>query len=135
MLITVLLLLPACSIDNSPSYNKDESVRFIKADHKGCRGLLKTTEDSYLVDHYYIKDTLCLNIHFRANCCPEFVDSADVSPGYIKLFVRDTLSGCRCICDYLDDYRFMYNFEGETKLEFRQAGLSGAYELGFETTF
>ena len=134
LLLTLLYLLHSCSIEKPVNYTNDNPMQFINSYHKGCAGLMKTTGDSYLAAYNYRKDTLCLSIKFTANCCPEWVDSADVSPGIIKLFVRDTLSGCHCICDYLDDFDFIYSYEGETILEFWQANLDNEFSLEFETT-
>lgn len=134
LLFGLLFLLQFCSIENSPNYNK-EPASFISAVHKGCDELYKSTGGSYLEDYYFTNDTLCLTIHFTANCCPEFIDSTVVTPGHIKLYTRDTLSGCRCICDYSDDFKFVYGYEGNTRLEFWQANLHNEFSLGFETTF
>ncbi len=134
--IIIALLISACTTENSPSSSLNSGTpQFIGAVHKECVNLRKTADESGLVDYYYNKDTLCLVINFSANCCPGFVDSSMVSPGSIKLFVRDTLANCRCICEYTDEFNFIYSYDGETTLEFWQAGLSGVYGLGFESTF
>ena len=134
--IVPAIFLFACSNGNSPSTDQASTDNvFIKSVHNGCGRLQKTNSDSYLADHYYDKDTLVLVIGFTANCCPAFVDSVDVSAGSIKIFVQDTLAGCHCLCPYTDDFKFLYSYEDKTLLEFWQAGKSGIYNLGFETSF
>lgn len=77
---------------------------------RSCAVLSGFTYDGY---------TLNLHIKFSANCCPEFITRAWADGNEIEIEVVDVLAGCRCICNYVNDFAFPWSSPGEVEIEFR----------------
>ncbi|MEN8006414.1 MAG: hypothetical protein ABFS42_05330 [Candidatus Krumholzibacteriota bacterium] len=124
-----LAVFAACGSDVSPPPNEESSPYFIEHINKGCAGdtrsTVETIGDAYLQGYSFAEDTLTLDIHFEANCCPEFVEITEVLMDRISIEVGDTLYGCRCICPYDNQFRFVWDHAGEVEIDFKSTGGSG----------
>jgi len=128
--ITVMLLcclLIFCDINKEP-LNSDEptgaATKYFEFTDYGCQGnelnLDKATfSKTFLQKYFFNKDTLTLRIHYSANCCPAFVDSVSVTQNLVEIALADTLNGCRCVCDFDNDFSFLYYDEGELRIIFK----------------
>ncbi|NQT25141.1 hypothetical protein HQ585_07295 [candidate division KSB1 bacterium] len=102
----------------------DTSLHLIYLEHlnNGCLELeepaMAPSRDPYLVGHTIEGNDLTLTIHYEANCCPAFVDSIRLMDQTVEILIDDTLQGCRCICDYENDFAFNYSGSGALHLLF-----------------
>lgn len=80
--------------------------------------------EARLTGYSVFGDTLSLDVHFQANCCPAFVEDVVFGPGSISLDVGDTLYQCRCICSYDNTFRIHWPESGPLAFQFasRQYG-------------
>jgi len=116
-----------CNVNKDPVKSEqaaDASIYYLEFTDYGCSGnelkLGKAAESGvYLKNYFFNKDTLTLRIHYTANCCPGFVDSVSVTGNEVGIALADTLRGCRCICDYDNDFSFLYNDTGELRIIFK----------------
>ncbi len=116
-----------CDVNKDPLKSEqpaDASVQYSEFTDYGCHGnelnLDKALNSgTYLKNYFFNKDTLTLRIHYSANCCPEFVDSVTVSGNVVEIALADTLNGCRCICDYDNDFSFLYHQTVELRIIFK----------------
>ncbi|HPG41484.1 MAG TPA: hypothetical protein PLP19_19410 [bacterium] len=93
------------------------------------------SDDARLVQYFRKGDTLTLQLHFIANCCPAFVDSAAVSKGNIVISLADSLGNCDCMCDYTDDFNFLYPYDDDVHLVFQWWYLrAGQFSTALDTT-
>lgn len=121
------LTIAGCSGEDNPSPTPEGTgITYLQHENRGCTG---TTRDeygcpggAYLRSIESIGDTLFLTIHFEANCCPEFVESTSADGGILHIDVKDTLSACRCICDYENVFSFLFQEGGEMRIEFVSRG-------------
>ncbi len=117
----------SCNKDDEPTQaglstlDKPVYLSFINRNCQGNeRGLDKSlSDDFYLKEYTVYKDTLILRFRYPANCCPAFVDSAAVADGTIIIALSDTLNGCRCMCDYENDFVFLYKHKGDLHVIFK----------------
>ncbi len=59
----------------------------------------------YLSRTEWRDDDLVLVVGFRANCCPQFSDSAVLEEGRLFIGVKDTASiSCGCSCRFEDEF-------------------------------
>jgi len=114
MIFCVFFILLACEKDDSVIGIQDEEtkIKFLRYIDYGCadpNDLSKALQEEYYVkEHRLNKDTLTLTIHFPANCCPGFVENIAVGIDSVKIAVADTSAGCFCICEYNNDFKFLY---------------------------
>ncbi|MBN2413924.1 hypothetical protein JXQ31_19780 [candidate division KSB1 bacterium] len=122
-----------CNVNKDPIKSEqpaDASVFYLEFTDFGCQGnelnLDKVmNSDTYLKNYYFKNDTLTLRIHYSANCCPEFVDSVAVKDNVVEIALADTLRGCRCICDYDNDFSFLFSKEGTLRIIFKEWDIPG----------
>lgn len=117
------LILGGCADDNNPAPVPDGlKISFLRQVDHGCVGTRDTEYDcpgtAYLGSVESVGDTLILTIHFEANCCPEFVENTSVTDGVLHIDVHDTLSACRCNCEFENEFSFLSKERGELAIEF-----------------
>ncbi len=121
----VLISLSGCQKDDSVTGTKDEGtkIEFLRFTDYGCaseKGLEKPLQNDYYLKGYRLnKDTLTLTVHFPANCCPDFSDSIYVSDNNVNITLADKSPGCYCICEYNNDFSFLYSGGNTIHLVFR----------------
>ena len=142
--IFVCCLIVVCNVNKDPVKSEqpaEVSVFYLEFTDNGCHGnesgLDKALDTgTYLQNYFFNKDTLTLRIHYSANCCPGFVDSVAVNDNVVEIALADTLHGCRCICDYDNDFSFLYTNEGELRLIFKVWELpENIFTTVLDTTF
>jgi len=110
----IIIALTGCQKDKSVTGIKDQEtkIEFLRFINYGCAGpnLLEKVlqNDYYLKDYRLHNDTLTLTIHFIANCCPDFSDKVYVSENNVNITLADKSPGCYCICEYNNDFTFLY---------------------------
>ncbi len=127
----MLFVLVICTVSSS-CFEKhgmyvpenDDSLRFLSFTDYHCQdeseGLAKNLSSRvYIVNHFMNGDTLTLRIHYEANCCPAFVNETTVSQGNIVIAIADTLRNAKCMCDYENDYKFLYSYKGDLRVIFK----------------
>ena len=121
----ILITISACKKDDSVIGIQDEEtkIEFLRFIDYGCastNGLEKPLQDDYYLKGYRLnKDTLTLTIHFPANCCPTFTDNITVTDNNVNVTLADTNPGCYCICEYNNDFTFLYTGGNTIHLIFR----------------
>jgi hypothetical protein len=136
LLVIFAIALGACGDDDAaPS-----SMRFLGQTDYGCTasrgGVVECPEGATLTRVEALGDTVVLWIRFEANCCPEFTEHATYDAGVLTIDVVDTLYGCRCICPFENEFRFLLEGSGDLRVLFAsRAGSSGdACLSGLDTT-
>ncbi|MBN2413923.1 hypothetical protein JXQ31_19775 [candidate division KSB1 bacterium] len=125
LMLLIVPLLNGCQKDDSVIGTKDEEtkIEFLRFINYGCaseKGLEKTLQNDYYLTGYRLnKDTLTLTIHFPANCCPDFSDSIYVSNNNVNITLADKSPGCFCICEYNNDFTFLYTGGNKIHIIFR----------------
>ncbi len=119
-------LLVFCNVNKDPLNSKFDGTPFgnyIGFTDNHCQGegdeLAKAASRIYLREYWFNQDTLTLRIHYTANCCPGFVDNVAVKDNVVEIALADTLRGCHCICEYNNDFSFLYDKEGELRIIFK----------------
>ena len=123
----IFVLIVFCNINKEPLNSENDGIVNRKVvgftDH-GCQEeenvLSKPILDTriYVNNYRFNQDTLTLQIHYSANCCPGFVVDIDVTDNVAEIAMADTLRGCLCICEYINDFSFLYGLEGEMRILF-----------------
>ena len=121
----ILFLIVFCNVNKEPLNSENDSIidrNFVGFTDNHCRNegdmLAKLDTRIYVQDYWFNQDTLTLQIHHSANCCPGFVVDIDVVENVVGIAIADTLRGCLCICEYLNDFSFLYDHEGELRILF-----------------
>jgi hypothetical protein len=122
-LTTALLIAGAgCKKKSTEPVDTSLQLEYVGLTDNGCLGhdapARAPDHESHLVDHTIEGDLLTLTIHYEANCCPAFVDSIRLANQTVEIFIEDTLHGCRCLCDYENDFAFNYSGSGTLHLLF-----------------
>jgi hypothetical protein len=126
------LAFAGCAGKDNPTPIPDGTqITFLQHENRGCTGTTREEYGcpggAYLRSIESIGDTLFLTIHFEANCCPEFIETTSSDDGILHIDVQDTLSACRCICDYENRFSFLYDGGGEMRIEFVSRGGDPSY--------
>jgi hypothetical protein len=120
MLATLIYL--GCGSDSSSPVGGDLSVDFLSHTNLGCSTRGDSVVDcdgrAILNGFDYRGDTLTLDIHFEANCCPGLTEDVSFTGGTLDIAVVDTLYGCRCICPYDDEFTFICTGSGDLRITF-----------------
>ncbi len=132
------LVCAACAPDQSDQYDDSASVKFLGHLNHGCGGRGDSTRQKQsgcsLTAATLHEDTLELSIHFGANCCPAFVESTEITRRAIFITLADTLYGCRCMCEYDNDFLFLWPHRGRLAIHFRTSVPPGhGGECAFDT--
>ena len=122
-----------CNVNKDPvlpEQTTDAAVNYLDFTDFGCQGnelnLDKALDSGAFLKNYFVnEDTLTLRIHYPANCCPGFVDSVAVIDNLVEIALADTLKGCRCICDYDNDFSFLYTWDGQLRILFKEWDIPG----------
>ena len=122
----IFSLIVFCNINKDPLKSKydgmvDGNYHGFTDNHCQDEGdvLAKMDTRIYVQDYRFNQDTLTLQIHYSANCCPGFVVDIDVEDHVVEIAIADTLRGCLCICEYNNDFSFLYDQEGELRILFK----------------
>jgi len=131
------IALTGCS---DPAGGDDLTIEFVNHSDKGCASTRDSSKvecdgDAYLTGYEILGDTLVLDIHFQANCCPEFYENVSFQNGMLELVVVDSLYGCRCVCPYENEFSFLFGGHGDLQIDFMStAAQIGPYCVsGFDT--
>ena len=121
-LFAAILLFLGCGSDNSTGSHPGSPVLVHQLDY-GCQGhqdsVAFRTGSAWLNGYEFDGDTLTLDIHFEANCCPAFVESALLYEHAIAIEAADTLFGCRCMCDYDNEFLVPWSTPGQVAVSFK----------------
>jgi len=124
-ILCIFFILLACEKDDSVIGIQDEEtkIKFLRYIDYGCANtndLSKALQKEYYVkEHRLNKDTLTLTIHFPANCCPDFSDKITISDNNVNITLADKSPGCYCICEYNNDFTFLYTGGKTIRVIFR----------------
>jgi hypothetical protein len=125
IIIFCTILFSCCQRDKSltgDGVQQQIEIGYLHFNDYGCsnnEGIFRSAGDSaYLKKFHYHNDTLTLTFHFNANCCPAFIDSIAISGNSVDIALTDTLSGCRCICPFDDDFMFYFRGQGKLNIQF-----------------
>lgn len=124
---SIVLAWSACNRDHTVNADKSASnLEYLFFMDHGCRGqeVLGKANSSgpYLAKHRISGDTLILTIHHEANCCPAFVDSIIIHENMVDICIDDTLRGCKCMCEYENDFTFLNPGTGTLRVRFGWMG-------------
>lgn len=126
IILGLVFLCSACDSYRSTAEPKVSSPCLLEHINTGCVQESETyrlgLDDAYIRGYSYNGDTLALDIHFEANCCPAFVEKVDFLNKGISIEVGDTLYNCRCICPYNNTFRFLWCESGEIEIIFKSTG-------------
>ena len=124
--LLICSLLVYCNVNKEPLNSESDGSPFgnyIGFTDNHCQNegdvLAKLDTRKYVRDYWFNRDTLTLQIHYTANCCPGFVVDVDVEDHVVEIAIADTLRGCLCICEYNNDFSFLYDDEGELRILFK----------------
>jgi len=121
VILGLAVLAIACESDG-PSRPTGEFPYLIAHIDRGCvpgtEAATPSLAGAYLTAFSVDGDTLSLDVHFQANCCPGFVEDVAFEPSLISIDVGDTLYGCRCICDYDNTFRLRWPDPGPVGIHF-----------------
>lgn len=137
-ILGIVFILAACDSNTSLPESGESASCFLDHINSGCavepESAARNYDDAYLRGFCFEGDTLTLDIHFKANCCPEFVEKIDLLSNSISIDVVDTLYNCRCICPYNNKFRFLWENPGEVEISFRSTYWSGSTPIcSFDT--
>ena len=128
IIITIITLIwAACNRDHIVDADKPApDLEYLSFTNHGCQGqggLTKSlSTSSYLARHQVVGDTLILTIHHDANCCPAFIDSISLHENRVDISIDDTLRGCKCICQYENEFAFLNPGNGPFRVRFGWMG-------------
>ncbi len=142
VIFCILFTLTVCKKDDSVIGIQDQEtkIKFIRFINYGCantNALEKPSQNEYYLKGYRLhKDTLTLTIHFPANCCPAFTEKITVADYNVNIALADTSPGCYCICEYNNDFTFLYSDSDQLnmKFQFRDYG-EAEYTTKIDTLF
>ncbi len=124
----VFFLFVFCNVNKGPLNSKYDGIAnrdVVGFIDYGClkeeNVLSKADMDTriYLRDYWTSADTLTLQIHYTANCCPGFVVDIDVKENVVEIAIADTLRSCLCFCEYNNDFSFLYDEKGVLRVLFK----------------
>jgi hypothetical protein len=119
------LVALSCSESTSDPAAYSLSGEFLDHVNDGCSNLETGAIGSGCVSHlngYEIEgDTLVLDIHFVANCCPRFSEDISFDNSRVDIVVIDTRYGCDCICPFDNEFSFEFTGSGELHIDFLSA--------------
>jgi len=125
VLLCVLITLiswAGCKKKTTDPVDTSIQLEYMGLSDNGCLEVgepaMAPSRGPYLTDHTIEGDGLTLTIHYEANCCPAFVNSIKLRDETVEIQIDDTLHGCRCICDYENDFTFSYSGTGTLHLLF-----------------
>jgi hypothetical protein len=127
VLVFAALICSGCGDDSNP-VNDDLSLAFLGHDNAGCSGTRDSSRygcmgTAFLKGVEVEGDTLTLDIHFEANCCPEFYENVSFRDGRLELVVVDSAYGCRCICPFENQFSFLFGGHGDLEIDFLSTAL------------
>lgn len=109
--------------DDSDHPNDGLSVEYVGHTNYGCTGEIEKSNDcpydAYLNGFQTSGDTLTLDIHFTANCCPGFIEEFSFDNDSMSIELIDTLYGCDCICPFDNQFSFHCVGSGDLFFHFR----------------
>jgi len=85
---------------------------------------------NYVKGFTYHNDTLALEIHYIANCCPDFADNVTITGNNIEIYLQDKWAGCLCMCEYENLFCFYAPAISQTHVKFNE---KGPYEQNYRT--
>ncbi|MBN2413925.1 hypothetical protein JXQ31_19785 [candidate division KSB1 bacterium] len=122
----IFSLIVFCNLNKDPLNTKYDGFpfgnHFVFTDNHcidNGDALFKLNSRIYLRAYRFIQDTLTLQIHYTANCCPAFVVDVDINDNVVEIAIADTLRACLCICEYNNDFTFLYDKEGVLRVLFK----------------
>ena len=126
----ILIIQMGCerflSVLSPPEEGRNAEIEYLLFNDSGCTGSSKRSQslsdETYLAGYRLFNDTLTVTIHYQANCCPAFIDSVSIDGNRIDIQIDDTLNGCRCLCEYENEFKFLYNESGRLYLRFGWMG-------------
>lgn len=130
--LLVSLVSLGCDEDNSNPVTHGLSVQFLDHTNKGCSASRDSSKydcfgAAFLNSLEVAGDTLTLDIHFEANCCPGFNEDVSFDNSTVEIVVVDTLYGCRCICPFDNEFSFLFTGSGDLQIDFRSAALPDSF--------
>lgn len=130
--------LMSCSSNDPAKTARRPSYAFLRHVDQGCTSGAESSSgetpyDCYLAGHETRGDTLALLIHFQANCCPDFIEAVAIGQGTIDIELTDGLEGCRCFCDFENEFVFYWPSAGNVAVGFSNKGAAGAVICEFDT--
>lgn len=136
----MFIALLAWQCNDSEPLTGDNRVKNIKPagfiDY-GCSGQTilpkSNSRCAYLENFTVANDTLKLIIMYEGNCCPGFTDSIKVLNGGVEIIKKDSLYDCRCICNYENEYSFLFEGSGKFSLSFITYSTEGNYYCSLDT--
>jgi hypothetical protein len=136
--LLVSLALVGCEDDGSPCPCGGLTVELLDHLNRGCARAGDTTlqcDGRAAVNGFdYRGDTLTLDIHFEANCCPAFTEEVSLTDRTLSISVVDTLHGCRCTCPYDNLFTFLLSGGDELRILFTSSTApGGACASGLDT--
>ncbi len=136
--LLAILVCVSCSEDESNPVEGELSLAFLSHTDTGCTGQkdysgVGCLGDAWLKGVDAVGDTLLLDIHFEANCCPEFYENVSFTDGKLDLIVVDNEYGCRCICAFENEFAFLFGGHGELKIDFRSLAPDSHCVSAFDT--
>lgn len=122
LILTLLTGETGCKKKSTEPEEPSFHMEYAGLTNNGCLGLdtpaRVPNRNPYLVNHIIQDDLLTLTIHYEANCCPAFIDSIRLMDQTVEILIKDTLNGCRCLCDYENGFAFIYSGSGTLHLLF-----------------